>query len=99
MENSKTQFSRVIYILGKLSLCLIAFFAEFSKSQVVSFGKCPRANGIPDFDTRAYSGLWYEVEKYWFVFEATTSCARVTYEDSYSRDGSFAVTILQYDNL
>ncbi|CAL8141810.1 unnamed protein product [Orchesella dallaii] len=44
-----------------------------------------------------YEGRWYEVEKYWFVFEATSSCVSVEYLDK--GDGTFAVEISQIEGL
>lgn len=52
-----------------------------------------------DFSTFAlfqYSGLWYEIEKYWFIPEAQSTCVTVSYLDN--EDETFTVEITQQIN-
>lgn len=50
-------------------------------AQVPGFGKCPEVDVAVanNFDLDKYLGLWYEAEKYPFVFEVAGKCITATY--------------------
>lgn len=71
------------YFIGLL--LTIAVFAQYPEK-----GTCPAAVPILDgFNTNAYLGLWYELERYEQIFELNGDC--VTAEYSLKDDGSVQV--------
>lgn len=49
-------------------------------AQVPGFGKCPNVNIMQNFDVKRYLGLWYEVQKYPFIFTLGGTCVTANYE-------------------
>lgn len=64
----------------KIFVILLLKCSIFS-AQVPAFGKCPEVDVAVanNFDLEKYLGLWYEAEKYPFVFEVAGKCITATY--------------------
>ncbi|CAL8111172.1 unnamed protein product [Orchesella dallaii] len=60
------------------TLCIVAVYVQ---AQVPFFGGCPTKRVVEDFDATAYLGRWYEIEKYYAVFEADGVCIQAYYSD------------------
>jgi len=74
-----------------LVIVVLSELVHFGNAQYFSFAQCPKIGGMSNFDINRYEGLWFEVEKYWFVFEATASCTYVNY--LLNSNGTFGVEI------
>jgi len=78
--------------LGEAILVIVlSELVQVGNAQYFSFAQCPKIGGMTNFNISRYEGLWFEVEKYWFVFEATASCTYVNY--LVNTNGTFGVEI------
>lgn len=50
-----------------------------SNAQIPGIGSCPDVNVIQNFDVQRYTGLWYEVRKYPFIFTIGGRCITAQY--------------------
>lgn len=66
------------------------------KAQVPAFGSCPNFKVQSNFDAHRYLGLWYEVEKYPFIFTLGGKC--ITAEYGLRSDGKVSVFNKQIRN-
>ncbi|ODM90726.1 Apolipoprotein D [Orchesella cincta] len=66
-------------VIAVLAFCAVALCVE---AQVPFFGGCPTKRVVEDFDASAYLGRWYEIEKYYAVFEADGKCIQAYYSDA-----------------
>ena len=64
--------------------------------QVPGLGACPKIETVPNFDANRYLGLWYEVEKYPFIFTLGGKC--VTAEYGLNPNGTISVFNKQIRN-
>lgn len=80
-------------MFSSLLVFLLLYFAE---AQVPGLGSCPRFTVQPNFDANRYLGLWYEVEKYPFIFTIGGKC--VTAEYGLRSDGKISVFNKQIRN-
>ncbi|XP_004921596.1 apolipoprotein D [Bombyx mori] len=55
------------------------------------FGRCPAYPSLPNFDAQRMTGIWYEVERSFYLVEIAASCTRlnVTLNDR----GYFQITV------
>lgn len=61
----------VLVLLGVISL---------TQAQVPGFGGCPTPPVKAGFNLKKYTGIWYEIERYWPIFfELGVSCGRANY--------------------
>lgn len=63
-------------------------------TQVPGLGRCPEVNVVRNFDAQRYLGLWYEVEKYPFLFTLGGKC--ITAEYGQNPNGTVSVFNRQY---
>ncbi|XP_066291637.1 apolipoprotein D-like [Branchiostoma lanceolatum] len=56
--------------LPLLPLAVALLSVTYVEGQVPGFGKCPTVQVQKDFDISQYLGLWHEIERFPFVFEA-----------------------------
>ncbi|KAG5675507.1 hypothetical protein PVAND_005403 [Polypedilum vanderplanki] len=61
-------------------LLLFFFFVHSTNAQVPGFGRCPHVNVMQNFDAKRYLGLWYEIQKYPFIFSIGGRCITATYD-------------------
>ncbi|XP_033755793.1 apolipoprotein D-like [Pecten maximus] len=47
--------------------------------QVLSHGKCPNVEPMPEFKIQPFLGVWYEVFRFYDQFEENQSCIRMEY--------------------
>ncbi|XP_055612705.1 apolipoprotein D-like, partial [Uranotaenia lowii] len=73
----------------QLAVALTALLSQHTNGQILSLGKCPEVAVQPDFNADSYLGLWYEQEKYPFIFEFGGRC--VTAEYGKNSDGTVSV--------
>lgn len=66
-------------------------------AQIPYFTQCPHVSVVPNFDVEAYLGLWYEQEKYPFIFQLGGKC--VTAEYTLRPDGKVGVFNRQINSL
>ena len=52
---------------------------QLSYAQVPGIGKCPNVNIVQNFDVQRYTGLWYEIRKYPFIFTIGGRCVTANY--------------------
>ncbi|KAK8728944.1 hypothetical protein OTU49_008889 [Cherax quadricarinatus] len=68
-----------------LSLCLmvmmVVIVAPPAATQVIFGGRCPVQNVVQNFNAAGYLGKWYEIEKYFTIFEVGGRCITATYYD------------------
>ncbi|KAH1023344.1 apolipoprotein D [Dendroctonus ponderosae] len=62
-----------------LRLALLLVLAQTGLGQVVSFGQCPNVTAMDNFEADKYMGKWYELERYFAVFEFGGECVTATY--------------------
>ncbi|XP_076663722.1 uncharacterized protein LOC143366491 [Andrena cerasifolii] len=73
-----------------LRVCLLLTIASATMAQVPFLGACPNLETMPSFDLKRYIGKWYEVERYFAVFEFGGKCVTA----NYSQDESGSIKIL-----
>ncbi|XP_033226090.1 apolipoprotein D-like [Belonocnema kinseyi] len=66
-------------------------------AQVPGFGSCPKVDVVQNFDVSKYLGVWYEVQKYFAVFEFGGKCITANYTQK--SDGSVNVLNRQINVL
>lgn len=66
-------------------------------AQIPFFTSCPHVKVVQDFDVEAYLGLWYEQEKYPFIFQLGGKC--VTAEYTLRPDGKVGVFNRQLNRM
>ncbi|XP_033226089.1 apolipoprotein D-like [Belonocnema kinseyi] len=58
-------------------------------AQVIDIGHCPKVTVVDDFDVTKYEGLWYEIKKYYAIFEKDGQCITANY--TLNADGTLKV--------
>ncbi|XP_026478685.1 apolipoprotein D-like [Ctenocephalides felis] len=58
---------------------IFVFFILRVRTQVPSFGECPDVQVVQDFKVDEYLGKWYEIEKYFAIFELGGKCISAVY--------------------
>ncbi|KAG7205487.1 hypothetical protein KM043_007473 [Ampulex compressa] len=79
----------------RLFLLLIA--AGGTLAQVPFLGVCPNLETMPNFDVQSYLGKWYEVERYFALFEFGGKCVTANY--SLNDNGSVKILNKQISAL
>lgn len=69
---------------------------HFSTAQIPGFGGCPNLPVVHEFDVNRYLGVWFEVQKYPFIFTLGGKC--VTAEYGLTNDGKVSVFNKQIRN-
>ena len=72
-----------IKLLNFFSLLIISVLfatSQLTLAQVPGFGRCPNVNVMQNFDVKRYLGLWYEVQKYPFIFTLGGKCVTANYD-------------------
>ncbi|XP_070560540.1 apolipoprotein D-like [Ptychodera flava] len=59
---------------------LLTFVGSLVGAQVINWGRCPDFSVEQNFNTTAYLGTWYEIEKFPARFERGQKCIQATYE-------------------
>ncbi|CAG9855050.1 unnamed protein product [Phyllotreta striolata] len=54
--------------------------SQMAWGQVPYFGPCPDVKTVTNFDVKKYAGKWYEVERYFAVFEFGSKCVTADYK-------------------
>lgn len=72
-----------------LSVLLFSTLLVISSCQIISTGECPSVNVQQDFDIEQYMGTWYEMERFFAIFEAFQDCVSA----DYTLDSSGAVIV------
>ncbi|XP_014601794.1 PREDICTED: uncharacterized protein LOC106785667 [Polistes canadensis] len=62
-----------------LSLSIILVLVGMASAQIPALGSCPDVQILTDFDLGKYLGVWYEIEKYFSVFELGGKCVEANY--------------------
>lgn len=75
---------------------LLSVIVCLVQAQIPGFGSCPKFKVQENFDSKRYLGLWYEVEKYPFIFTLGGRC--VTAEYGLRPDGKISVFNKQIRN-
>ncbi|KAK2578716.1 hypothetical protein KPH14_007792 [Odynerus spinipes] len=65
--------------VAMLRLSIILFLATTAMAQVPGLGACPKVQYMTNFEAQKYTGLWYEVERYFAVFELGGKCVTANY--------------------
>ncbi|XP_071549747.1 apolipoprotein D-like isoform X1 [Panulirus ornatus] len=60
---------------------LACFMTSQADAQKLFLGGCPAQEVVQNFDTTRYLGKWYEIEKYFAIFEIGGRCITATYSD------------------
>ncbi|CAG4983785.1 unnamed protein product [Colias eurytheme] len=77
-------------VLRSIAVFLCALFTLTTvNAQVVLPGGCPDVAAMTDFIPSRYLGKWYEVEKYFAIFELGGKCITATYSEK--DNGAIAV--------
>jgi apolipoprotein D and lipocalin family protein len=64
----------------KFYLVIVALFMALESAQAhTSDGTCAQVEVIKNFDLKSYLGLWYEIERFEYIFEDLLTCSRATY--------------------
>ena len=71
-----------------VTAALLAFIGV-SSATVIGFGSCPDVRLVEDFDIENYYGRWYEIARYYSIFEDGLSCITSDYVPM--DDGTFKV--------
>jgi len=73
-------------MISHLSTILLSSIFVFTivsvNGQIPSFGRCPDLPVVSNFDVSRYLGKWYEIEKYFAVFELGGTCISAKYTDN-----------------
>jgi len=85
-----------MFVIGLLILSTII---SFSDGQLTVVGSCPDIRAKPDFDFYQYEGIWYEVEKYFFLPQITGTCVYVHYKDFNHHNLTFTADIVQIEKF
>ncbi|ROT67942.1 Apolipoprotein D [Penaeus vannamei] len=64
--------------LARAAVVMSAVFSVTS-SQELFFGSCPQQAVVQNFDLNSYLGKWYEIEKYFAIFELGGKCITAEY--------------------
>ncbi|CAG7838145.1 unnamed protein product [Allacma fusca] len=64
-----------------LAVLLVLVNAAVIYGQIPSFGRCPDFPVVGHFAANKYLGKWYEIEKYFTIFELGGTCITATYTD------------------
>merc|ERR1712168_717510 len=62
-----------------LAVVVMAAMVTGVRSQKLFWGGCPQQNVEQNFDLSAYLGKWYEVQKYFAIFELGGKCVTAEY--------------------
>ena len=84
MENLCVKLLVVVGIAGIAGVAFITLTGSDKKEEDAA--TCPEYSGLEPFDLAAFSGLWYEVERYPNPRLEGQSCIRVTYQESSSNE-------------
>ncbi|XP_045607637.2 apolipoprotein D [Procambarus clarkii] len=68
-------------VSGGVRVVVAAAVLQAAASQVAFIGSCPAQNVVQNFDVTSYLGKWYELEKYFAIFELGGRCITATYSD------------------
>lgn len=77
--NAKAVGSCRFYVCILTTLFLIS---NCSGQLVIGFGRCPSVTVQSGFDASRYTGLWYEYERFFNLFELGNICVTATYGDA-----------------
>merc|ERR1711970_1040696 len=72
-----------------LPLVFFCVYVCSSEAAVPSFGSCPKAPGISNFDKNRYLGSWFEYSNVFEIYQVGQTCVRATYTDEGDRIGVF----------
>lgn len=62
-----------------MKLCFLVVVAFLSISQIFCQNKCADIPAIQGFDASRYLGLWYEMERFDYIFEFDLKCVIARY--------------------
>lgn len=62
-----------------LTLSIVLLLAGTAMGQVPALGSCPKVQVLTDFQVEEYMGVWYEVEKYFTIFQFGGKCTQANY--------------------
>lgn len=62
-----------------LRLSIILLLATTAMAQVPAFGNCPKVEYMTNFEGERYMGVWYEIERYFTIFEIGGKCVQANY--------------------
>lgn len=62
-----------------LPLSLILLLVGMASAQIPALGNCPDVEYMTNFDVGKYMGVWYEIEKYFAIFEFGGKCVQANY--------------------
>ncbi|XP_014481899.1 PREDICTED: apolipoprotein D-like [Dinoponera quadriceps] len=80
-----------------LRILVTLVVASAAMAQVPFLGICPNLETMPNFEIERYSGKWYEVERYFALFEFGGKCVTATY--NMSENGSIKILNKQISAL
>ncbi|XP_015438393.1 PREDICTED: apolipoprotein D-like [Dufourea novaeangliae] len=78
-------------------VCLLLIIARMASAQVPFLGACPNLEAMQNFDIIRYIGKWYEVERYFALFEFGGKCVTANY--SQGENGSINILNKQISSL
>uniref|UniRef100_T1JDI5 Apolipoprotein D n=1 Tax=Strigamia maritima TaxID=126957 RepID=T1JDI5_STRMM len=70
-------------MLVRTQLCSVLFLIGISAvlSQVTGTGNCPAHPVVSNFDWRKFAGKWYEIERFFAIFEVGKKCVTSEYSE------------------
>ncbi|KAL4221082.1 hypothetical protein ACF0H5_019344 [Mactra antiquata] len=63
-----------------LQLAVFIAVLGLSYGQVPSLGKCPKVNVQQNFDINQYMGRWYEMQRFFAIFQISSDCVSADYQ-------------------
>eukprot|EP00090_Calanus_glacialis_P005188 TRINITY_DN13993_c0_g1_i1.p1 TRINITY_DN13993_c0_g1~~TRINITY_DN13993_c0_g1_i1.p1 ORF type:complete len:209 (-),score=39.58 TRINITY_DN13993_c0_g1_i1:135-761(-) len=70
-------------------LFMVSMHGGIIQAAVPSFGSCPKAPGITNFEKARYLGSWYEYSNVFEFYQIGGTCVRATYTEEGDRIGVF----------
>lgn len=83
--------------LTRISIVVLFYCITNVFCQIPYFTHCPKVTVMKDFDVEPYLGVWYEHEKYPFIFELGGKCIQAEY--TLRPDGKIGVTNRQMSRM
>jgi len=63
-----------------IKIAVLVTLVGLCRGQVIARGACPPVTVQPNFDLNQYMGRWYEMERFFAIFQVLTDCVTAQYD-------------------
>lgn len=81
---------------GLISVFVVLTILTEVDAQMPGFGGCPNIIAVKGIDVSKLVGVWYQVERYFSIVEAFTSCTTATFGSNITKANELAHFPLTY---